>query len=71
MASDRELLTELYTKFGSRVYARGQRAVRGGARGVVRLRRSGRLRVGRYRLLLTFADAHGRQTVVTQRVRVR
>jgi hypothetical protein len=56
---------------GSRVYADGRRAVRGGASGRVRLHARRGLRPGRYRLLLTFVDGHGRRTVITQRVRVR
>jgi hypothetical protein len=56
---------------GSRVYAGGRRSVRGGARASVRLTARRGLRAGRYRLLLTFVDGHGRQTVISQRVRVR
>jgi hypothetical protein len=56
---------------GSRVYASGQRAVRGGARGIVRLHRIRRVRAGRYTLLLSFVDRHGKATVITQRVAVR
>jgi hypothetical protein len=56
---------------GHRVYASGARAVKAGAKGSVSLRAHRRLARGRYTLLLTFADARGRESVIRQRVRVR
>jgi hypothetical protein len=56
---------------GSHIYAAGRRTVRGAASGLVRLHSRRGLRAGRYRLLLTFADGRGNETVITQRVRVR
>jgi hypothetical protein len=56
---------------GSHVYAGGRRNVHGGAKASVRLSARRTMRAGRYRLLLTFVDGHGRQTVISQRVTVR
>jgi hypothetical protein len=67
--SSRRVLARLTR--GSRVYASGQRGVRGSARGTVSLRQVRRLRSGRYRLVLTFVDAHGHASVISQRVAVR
>jgi hypothetical protein len=55
---------------GKRTYASGRRLVRAGKHGSLQLRARGRIRPGRYTLVLSFADPAGAASVVTQQVNV-
>lgn len=56
---------------GRTVYASGRKRVSANGKGVLRMRARRRVPTGSYRLIMTFRDARGRESVVVQRIVVR